>query len=360
MKTICFFEGDMSRGGGTERMTAIVANELASINKYNILIISLYNKNNISYFTLNNKVKHISLHSHPNASKFSILKSIVTLKDILKINKVDVLINVDVMLGIFSIPAILFSKIKLISWEHFNYLDDIGSRYTNYLRKISIFFCKKYIVLTDQDEIKFKQNNRFSNKITRIYNTCIYDKDYIDYNVQSKIIISAGNMFNIKGFDMVVEIGKIVFDKHPDWKWYIYGDGVELNKIQTKIKNYKLDENIVIKSRTQEIERAYRESSIYVLTSRMESFGLVLLEAQSNNLPVVSFDIPSGPSEIIENNINGFLIKPFNVNDMAQKICILIEDENKRKYFSQHAKKNIYKFDIENVISQWQQIIDNI
>ena len=360
MKTVCFFEGDMSRGGGTERMTSIIANKLSETKKYKVVVISLYNSKNTSYFRLDDKVKHIALYNSPNTSKLSIVKSILYLRRVLKNNKVDILINVDVMLGLFSIPAIFFSNIKLISWEHFNYLDNIGSKYTDYLRRVSMIFSNKYIVLTNQDKYKFKEYTKSLDKIERVYNTCIYDKEYNDYDINSKIILSAGNMYNVKGFDMAVEVGKIVFEKHPDWKWHLYGDGVELNKIRSKIKNYKLDKNIVIKSRTKQIERAYRESSIYVLTSRMESFGLVLLEAQSNNLPVVSFDIPSGPSEIIENNINGFLIEPFNINDMAQKICILIEDEEKRKYFSQHAKKNIYKFDIENVILQWQQIIDNI
>lgn len=359
MKNICFFEGDMSRGGGTERMTAIIANELANTNKYNVIIVSLYN-NSGSYFKLNKKVKHLSVNSQNINDNNSIINSIVKLRRILKKLNVDILINVDVMLGLFSIPAIMFSSIKLITWEHFNYMDDIGSRYTKYIRKISIIFSSYYIVLTKQDEKKFKSFTKRSNNIKQIYNTCLDSNDNSIYNSNSKIIMSAGNMFRVKGFDIAVDVGKKIFLKHPDWKWYIYGDGIESQNINKKINEFNLQNNIFIKKRTSCIDKAYKESSIFVLTSRMESFALVLLEAKMNNIPTVSFDISSGPNEIIEDNINGFLIKDFNIDEMAQKICTLIENEELRMMFSRNSKNNIFKFRLENIMLEWQKIIDSL
>lgn len=359
-RIICFFTGDMSRGGGTERMASVIANNLAKNNKYKVIIISLKNDENKSFFELKNSIKHIIINDKDDCDKRNLLKSILKLRQVIKKNKVDIVINVDVMLGIFSIPAILFTKVKLISWEHFNYMDNIGSKKTKYIRKISMFFSKKYIVLTKKDEEKFKSDKVLFSSIKHIYNTCVYDKDYYDYNKDSKIIMSAGNFYKTKGFDFTVDIGKIVFSRYPEWKWYIYGDGEELDNINKMIIDSNLQKNIIIKPRTKEIIKAFRESAMFVLTSRMESFALVLLEAQSNNVPTISFNIPSGPSEIIENNVNGFLVDMFDINDMADKICLLIEDKELRKRFSINSRKNINKFGEKNIISKWEEVIDSI
>lgn len=359
-KTICFFTGDMSRGGGTERMTAIIANNLAIIDKYKVIIITLQNNHNKSFFELKDNIKYIIINNKKNDNEINILKLILKLRQLIKENKVDIIINVDVMLSIFSMPSVLFTKVKIISWEHFNYMDNIGSKKTKYIRKISMFFSKVYIVLTKKDEKKFRRDKVPFANIKQIYNTCFIDKDYVGYDEDSKIIMSAGNFYKTKGFDYAIEIGKRIFLKYPEWKWYIYGDGKELEKINNMIKEYNLQSNIIIKCRTKDINKAFRESALFVLTSRMESFALVLLEAQANNLPTISFDIPSGPSEIIEDNVNGFLVEMYDIDNMTDKICLLIEDRELRKSFSLNSRKNINKFDEKNIISKWEEVIDSI
>lgn len=99
---------------------------------------------------------------------------------------------------------------------------------------------------------------------------------------------------------------------------------------------------------------------MYVMTSRNEGFGLVLLEAKNNNLPTISFDVPYGPRTIIEDNISGFLIRPFDINDMASKINLLIEDESLRFSFAKNAKNNMNKFSVDNYSKNWYSIIQSV
>ena len=349
----------MTRGGGTERMASLIANKISTNENYKIIIVGLYGDINNSFFGLNQNIVYIVLNDK-NKSNISIKDTVLKLRKVLSKNNVNILINVDVMLNIFSLPAIFCTKIKMITWEHFNYLDDIGSKNTKFIRKISMYFCKKYIVITKQDKEKFKKYFKGNSKVIQIYNTCMIDETYNDYDVNSKVIISAGNMFPVKGFDLAIEVGKIVFSKYPDWKWYIYGDGIELENIKTLIKTNRLENNFVLKARTKNLDKAFREAAMFILPSRMESFGLVLLEAQANNLPVVSFDVPSGPSEIISNNINGYLVEELNVNMMAEKICELIRNKDLRRSFSLKSKIKFKEFEIQTILSKWYEVIESI
>jgi len=103
-----------------------------------------------------------------------------------------------------------------------------------------------------------------------------------------------------------------------------------------------------------------RASSFYILSSRSESFGLVLLEAQSQKIPVIAFDCPTGPRNIINNGVDGFLVKKEDVNELASKIIYLIENENVRKSMGEKGFENIQKYKIEIVISKWELLFANL
>ena len=93
------------------------------------------------------------------------------------------------------------------------------------------------------------------------------------------------------------------------------------------------------------------------MTSRREGLGMVLLEAKAKKLPLVSFDIHAGPSDIIRDGIDGYLVPPFDTDAMAEKICYLIEHPEARKDFSNHAYGNIDKFRKETILEKWKKLI---
>ena len=102
------------------------------------------------------------------------------------------------------------------------------------------------------------------------------------------------------------------------------------------------------------------EASIYALSSRFEGFGMVLVEAMICGVPCVSFDCPCGPSDIIKNGEDGFLVENDNIGLFASKLSILIEDANKRKMMGRKAKENVKRYLPEKILSQWDELFKSI
>ncbi len=97
---------------------------------------------------------------------------------------------------------------------------------------------------------------------------------------------------------------------------------------------------------------------MYVLTSYREGLPLVLLEAKANHLPSVSFDIVSGPAEIIEDGIDGILVPPYDTERMAEEIYKLLTDRERRVEMSEHCSDNQKEFEREKILNQWKALIE--
>ena len=148
--------------------------------------------------------------------------------------------------------------------------------------------------------------------------------------------------------------------RHPDWSWRIYGSGSEEVSLRQKVKELSLEKKIAFMGRTGDLDTAYKNSAIFVLPSRSEGFGLVLIEAQAHRLPTVAFDVPFGPRNIVHHDVNGYLVEPFDVDQMAEYICYLIENSELRKEFSNNSVKDLYKYQANKVVEQWQILLNEI
>lgn len=352
---ICIFNGDMSRGGGTERITQILANGLIDKTEFKIFVLNLNNEFGKSFYPLRKNVEFRTLNLSGVRNK------IFELRYFLKKEKIDILINVDVMLGIYSLPATIFQRrTKIISWEMFNIRNDIGSKHTKMIRKICLRKSAYYINQTKGDMDAFIKEMPVRCPITYIYNPCEIDNAYTGYDINSKTIVTAGHFFYTKGYDLAVEVAKKVFEKYPDWCWKFYGDGKELENVRRQVCNYGLEKNVIFCGRTNRILDEYKKAALYVMTSRTEGFGLVLTEAKSCNLPTLAYDIDFGPREIIDNGVSGYLIDAYDSDMMAERICELIEDKEKRILFARRAKDNCGKFTSEEFINRWINIFNQI
>ncbi|MBQ6885874.1 MAG: glycosyltransferase family 4 protein [Clostridia bacterium] len=359
---ICFFTGNMGNSGGTEKMTQLLSSELCKNKDHNIYILTKSNKNIKPYFTLDEDVKYSILDNGKYIKIFSLIKDVFLLKKYIKKNKIDVLINVDVSLGVFTLPLkILYPKLKQIYWEHFCVLYNINNKRTNNLRKKALKCGDAYVVLTPQDANELKCTYKKINaKLLNIPNISTYQKSDMTYKLDSKTIVSVGNLIKVKGFDLAVDAAVKVFAKHPDWCWHIYGAGSDFDEFKQMVKDLSLDNNIKFMGRTNDLTKAYSEASLYVLPSRSEGFGLVLIEAQAHHLPTIAFDVPFGPRNVITDGVNGFLIEPFDTNQMADSICRLIEDNNLRRTFSDNATKDVNKYQADVVAEEWVKLLQDI
>lgn len=356
---VCFFSGDITRSGGTERVSSVIANELVKIDKMNICFLSILESEDNTFFPLDKNIDRYSLFDHSVSGK-KIITYIRKVRRFIKEKNIDVLIDVDGILDMYSIPAVMKSKCKVISWEQFNYYQHPDGNYRKITRKMAARWADAIVVLTDEDKGYYQKEVNIRGELTRIYNPIERKEVTHSYDTESKMIISAGRMTYQKGFDILIDVARRVFAKHPDWKWTICGDGEDREQLVNKVNKYNLQEKIILAGNVSNIDDYYKRAAMYVLTSRFEGFGLVLTEAKKVGLPCVSFRCPAGPSEIIEDSINGYLIDCFDDKTMADKINYLIDNKEIRKEFSDKSLIGTEKFNIENIVKQWVNLLEAI
>ena len=353
---VCFFSGDITRSGGTERVSTVIANELVKDAQFDICFLSLWEKEKEPFFYLEKKILRYTLFDNEVSGK-RILTYIKRIRQFIKNNNIDIIVDIDGILDMYTISALRKSDCKVISWEQFNYYQNPYVNYRKYTRRLAARKADAVVVLTDEDKGYYQKELNMRGKLVRIYNPIENIQEKINYDVESKIIISAGRLTEQKGFGLLIDVANIVFDKHRDWKWIICGEGEDREKLIEKIRNYKLENNVILEGNVANITDYYKKAAMFVLTSRYEGFGLVLTEAKNVGLPCVSFRCPCGPAEIIEDGVNGYLIDCFDVDSMAEKINELIENDEKRKEFSNKALVGTEKFSLENVIEQWKEAL---
>lgn len=363
---ICFLKLDMTLKGGSERIASLLMNELIKKKDNKIYSISISKKNYQCAYRLDEKIEEIYLTSDGRRQRYKYFKIVYKFRKILRDNKIDLILCIGMAGATVGILSKMGLNVKIICCEHSNLLNFCDNGYQQKLAQwLSAKFADKVITLTEKDTLNYKKKfNIIPKRIEYIYNF-IDDKllnTKSNYNIESKKIMSVGRLAKVKGFDRLIEIAKIVFtDKRTlEWEWHIYGEGSEREGLERLIKKYNLENKVILKGNVENIYELYKEYSFYVMTSYFEGLPMVLLEAKANSLPIISFDINTGPSEIIRNNIDGYLIEGENIHIMSKKILELIIKKEIRLKFSLNAKENIYKFNKEEILKKWIQILEEI
>ena len=213
-------------------------------------------------------------------------------------------------------------------------------------------FLKYYDALVVLSESEKKNWDGLNDCVVSIPNFLpFYSDTTTDY--AQKRVISVGRLSKEKGFSYLISAWKLVHQKHSDWELAIFGNGTELENLQRQIFDSGLEDNIRIHSSVKNISKEYLNSSLYVMPSINEVFGLVLPEAMSCGLPCIAFDCSEGLSEIINNGEDGFLVESENVDKLSEKIILLIENEQLRSQMGQNARANARHFLPENIMPQW-------
>lgn len=358
---VCFLTNNYSFTGGLERVLSLVANELSK--RIDVDVISIYDleKNNNYYYNQNINMNIL----FPNKDKKYLQQFIPTIRKIkkmIKLNRYDFLICV----GIFLSPHAYFSckgtKTKYLCWSHTPALNYEEAKIQHFLEFFSTRTANHTIVLTEENSSKLKKEYNVSN-VTSIPNP-IDEKLFndINYKYNSNKIISVGRICNQKNYYKLLEVASLIMPKLKEWKWDIYGDGdyEYKNLLFAEVKKKNLDTFLSFKGNVKDIYDRYDDYSMQVLTSKYECFPMTLLEGIAKGLPIVSFDIDTGPNEIIVDEKNGYLIKPFNAKEMAEKIISLANDESKRKEMSSFNNTHRNKYRIDNIINLWIALFNSI
>lgn len=359
--------------GGMERILTEKANYLSDY--YDITIITVCNKGSFAY-RLSNKIKTIDLNiDYSTESKIKFLKRIlVNLKQKKlhrkKMQKIvdDIRPDLIITLGDGDIDIIpkLRTSAKVIWETHFcRYYQVYDARYNNKpllirLIKYSRYFTAKYyakkynvlVVLTKEDNNYWKLKNSvvIPNFITGNINSVS--------ELKGKIAVSVGRLEVQKGYDILIDIWNKVHNQFPDWSLFIYGEGNERKKLENKIKDLHLNDSIFLKGIERDIENSYKNASIFLSSSRYEGMPLVMLEAMSTGLPVISFDYKCGPKDILLNG-SGIIVKSFNLPAFSDAIIELIENESLRKTMGLNAKMESLKYKKNIIMDKWVRLIEN-
>lgn len=362
MKSICFIVHNINGSGGDTRVATTIINGLVKTIDCKITVFSIesakkYRKNT---FHLDPKVNIVYVTEKINNLKKEIIPLSLRIKEYIKNERFDVLVVSGMDFVPFVLPSFNHLKnTKKIAWDHMNYKVGHITSLLGIGRRIAIKSFDRIVVLTDRDKTTYLASDRnLENKVVRIYNPIdIVGTERLNYDSSIKKIVSCGLLVEQKGFDYAIQIASRLAKRHPDWSWDIWGDGPLRSTLENMIKVNGLEGYVQLKGYTDNMLEKYNNYSIFALTSRFEGFGMVLAEALKYGIPSVSFDIDAGPSEMIENNINGFLVPSFNIQAFANSLSELMIHSEKRILFSQYAHNRIAQMDSSTAIHSWGKLI---
>lgn len=358
---ICFVSGAIARSGGTERVGSIIANALAD-RGYDVTILSFWNDGE-PFFHLNNNIQVEYLLNPKTEGKLyrTFIYPVLKLHSFIVKNNIEVIVDIDTVLACFTSYAIKGTKCKQISWEHFNYWTMIKLNEKNRFRakKLIKKYATKLVVLTEEDRKEHIKEYKLDPEfVLTIPNPCISDV-VTNYQFGNKIFLAVGRLSQEKNFGALLNAWSLIHHECSEWKLIIVGKGELENDLKKQAENLKL-RNVEFAGHSNDIAKYYRNASCFVLSSKYEGFPMVILEAQSFGVPVISFDCKTGPKELIHNNKTGFLVQEGNVEDLAKKMLEFTQNEKKAVEMSEEAQRDVQRYNLESITSKWCALIQSV
>ena len=227
-----------------------------------------------------------------------------------------------------------------------------ADKFRSHLDKKCIRHYEKFVVLTEEDSALWG----ISDNIVVIPNASGIHVDEAA-SLDAKNVLAIGRLTYQKGFDRLIAAWSMVHDKHPEWRLTIVGDGEEKKNLLHQIKLLGMEDCVVIKSATKDVQSLYMNAAFVAMSSRYEGLPMILIEAQCFDLPIVSFDCQCGPKDIITDGIDGFLVPEGDVGQLAEKMDCLMCDEQLRKRMGCAAKEASHRYDEQVVMEKWKHVL---
>ena len=359
-KKICFFSGDITRSGGTERVAVQIANALREDERYDICFMSLTEQREKTFYPLHPEIERFRLGEKWINPGPGYLPLIGKLRKFLKDRQIDIIIDIDIVLDVLSLPASRRMKTKVVSWEHFTADFELSVLYRKIILKYSVRRSDYVVVLTDGDLSEYKERLGRKNAICRIYNPVAFTLDKEAETEKEKIIITVGRLAPEKGIEFLKQISLKVLKKHHEWKWILLGDGAERENLEQFIAEHDLLDQLILKGNVQNVDEYLKKAAICVVPSRYEGLGLNMLEARAMKVPCVAFDVKMGPRELIHDGVDGYLVSAFDCEEMVSKIDILINSPQLRHDFAENAFSCMNEFRLKKIKQQWISIFETL
>lgn len=360
---LLYITNGITGSGGLERVLAVKASILAEQFGYEIHILSLNEDDKVPFFTFSPKiVRHsVAVFGNPlnyiKAYKNGIQQKVKEIEP-------DIISVCDDGLKGFLIPRILRKQIPIIYERHVSQLIENAQEH----RIIRLLFSKckfylmnylaksfdRFIVLTDGNIKEWNLDN-----IRVIPNPLPFYPDSPS-TVHHRKVIAVGKQGFQKAYDLLLESWAKLPQELKNWELHIYGKKDESLQLPQLADRLGIASQVFFHDPAKDIEAKFLDSSVFVLSSRFEGFGMVLIEAMACGLPVVSFACPYGPSDIITNGIDGFLVENGNTEDLARHLTSLMNDELLRRCFGTQGRRNSRRYLPEVILKEWDKLFNEL
>jgi len=351
--------------GGLERVLSIKASFLADKLGYEVHILTLNQPvQEKLFYEFSKKIVFHNIDTRKTSIKY-IKDFVFGIKKSVKQISPNIICVCDDGLKGFFIPKIINNSCPIIYERHVSKVvlgaEAKKSRLNNYIRDLKyrlMDYCAKsfdaFVVLTNENLKEWKGKN-----LKVISNPLSFYPEKVS-SLNSKKVIAVGKHCYQKGYDRLFLSWKSVIEKHPDWVLEIYGQFNKDHDLEALARKLEIENNIKLFKPVKNISEKFLDSSLHVLSSRYEGFGMVIIEAMSCGVPSIAFNCPYGPSDIILNNKNGLLVEEGNINQLSNSLIHLIENNDERKKMGETAKESVKKFLPENILQQWDQLFTSL
>ena len=364
--------------GGVERVLTLKANYFAEHFGYDITIILTEGKDKPLFYPLSNKIKVINLNigfeelwscsfvkkifvylKKQRQFKKTLTKELMRLRPDITISLLRREINFlnDIKDGSRKIGELHVNRANYRNFEanDSNFFKNLFAKFWMHSLVAKLKKLDRFVVLTEEDKDAWPElkNNRVIPDPLSFLPTKYSE-------LKERRVIAVGRYVYQKGFDLLLQAWSKIEKLYPDWQLVIFGDG-DRTPYENQMKALGVDDNRChLNGPTSNVQHEYINSSIFVFSSRFEGFGMVLVEAMACGLPVVSFDCPCGPKDIIKDGEDGILVENGNIDLLASSLSILINDEFLRKSMSKAGQKNAQRFNIVHIAEQWRDLFESL
>lgn len=347
LDSICFVISSLKGHGGMERVSSLIGN-LFIEKGYNVMIVT---RDDDSYFEHSFPLsKNVEIRNYPG-NLFSFLKNI---QGYVKKNKPKYVVSHNMGKMSLALSLVVYRKYgtQFISFEHVANIS--APKYVQFLKKILYKRVDKVVVLSKEDERNY---NDFHSNVNLVSNPSPFSiQTGKEYDKKNRTIISLGRLTHQKGYDMFLKSWALIEKRYPDWSVNVYGQGEDIDDL-CSLKRELGIERFNFKGLSKNTSEVYSNGAFFVMSSRFEGFGMVLIESHSFGVPTISFDCPFGPGDIIKDAYNGLLIENGNIDELAKGIERFILDEDLRERCSIQALSSVEKYSLDNIWLQWESLL---
>ena len=358
--------------GGLERVLVEKANYLATHNGNEVFMLTISQGEHPFPFPLDNMVTHADLNiPFYTQYQYSGIRRLLSLRRLHRDCRKGIrqqlnYINPDVILC----PRIEFvkdiCKVKgytpLVFESHSSFWTSRFER-AGLLRRLHTWWMNQsakqaqaVVTLTEGDAAAWRKVNNHVFVIPDVVH--LNEKDVYS-NVDAKSAVFVGRLSRQKNIGCLLSIWQLVRQRHPDWQLHVYGEKGDIEEPLWQ-QLHEEGNGVTVHSPTTEILNVYQQHAMLLLTSRYEPFGMVLPEAMSCGLPVIAFDCPYGPADIITDDMDGFLVKDWDIMSFADKVCLLMENQDLRQQMGQAAIRSSQRYRSDRIMSVWQELFESL